>query len=256
MAFSYVQRYGNPSNGLPQPEWTVHDNGYGLLEGSLKMFYNHTDSIPNGIPKKGTPHPHDSRLHAYDISTTIGKNYVAYVEAKYIGIAHGNTTDAEWSISGTTSDENIRFNPNFPKFCAEAVPPYTEGENYEQTTQAKTTGVILDADGLFQKFAPKHKTVPAVEQFVSPACTCEITFYTKDITIATWAVSGRLGSWCNTIPYAPSFMTANGTVNWLITSASTTPYGDIYKCSWTFTLSTLGKPHNKFMYSEFTTPKK
>jgi hypothetical protein len=103
------------------------------------MFYNHTDSIPNGIPKKGTPHPHDSRLHAYDVSTTIGKNYVAYVEAKYIGIAHGNTTDSEWSISGTTSDENIRFNPNLykcGKVCLSLIGTWSgdESESWNPTS--------------------------------------------------------------------------------------------------------------------------
>ena len=246
---SDIKRFGG-LDGLKQPDWHISDNGYGLLEGSLKMFYNHNDKPISINIEKGSSHPFDSRLKAFDITINYGKNGVAYVDAKYIGIATGNVTQAEWSISGTTSDESIQFHPKFEKFLSSAIPPYTLGGTYPQTSVSKLTGVILDNDGNFQKFAPKHPTVPAIEQFVTPAATCECTFYTSDISIATFALKDNLGGTTSQIPYAPDFLTASGNKNWMLTSTSVTPHGVIYKCSWTFTLSVLDKVHNAYIYKD------
>lgn len=247
---STIKRFGG-LDGLKQPDWHISDNGYGLLEGSLKVFYNHNDKPISTDIVKGSTHPFDERLKAFDITINYGKNGVAYLDAKYIGIASGNVTEPEWSISGTTSDESIQFHPDFKKFCEELTSPaYIQGQNYTQTAESRTTGVILDDKNNFEKFAPKHPYLPAIEQFVVPAATCEVTFYTNDISIATFALADNLGGTTSKIPYAPEFLTASGDKNWMLTSTSVSPHGVIYKCSWTFTLSILGKVHNKYIYKD------
>ena len=104
-----------------QPDWEITDNGRGLLEGSAKFVFEHAlAGNDSDIPKVGTPHPADGRLLCWDVQTTYGKARIGYAQAKYIGIANGDMTRPEFSVSGSTGEQSIKFHPDFKQWEAEA----------------------------------------------------------------------------------------------------------------------------------------
>lgn len=219
-----------------QPDWSVSDNGRGLLEGVAIFKIPHTglvSSTPIPVARLSI-HPNDSRLTCWDVETTFGRNGIATCTAKYVGIK-GNNTDPEWTMSGTASEQSIRFHPKFDEWVALA--------NKEKTK------IRLDEQGYFVSFGPKHPKVPAVEQFVAPSGSCKVSFYTKSKEVWMSKSIGGLGKWVNIPSLAPAFLDASKSkLSWLLTSTSVTEYANIFKVDLDFTLSVLGKPHNIYMY--------
>lgn len=225
-------------NGL-QPDWEITDNGRGLLEGSAKFVFNHDNrGRDSDIPKMGTPHPADGRLLCWDVQTTYGKSRIGYAQAKYIGIANGTMTRPEFSLSGSASENSIKFHPKFKEWEAEAANDVQK--------------IKRDENGYFVSFGPKHPKVPAIEQFVAPSGTCKVQYYCK--SVSQWApfAYGGLGKQCDIPPYAPEYLDASqANLSWLLTSCSVSEHGTIFKVELDFTLSVLGKPHNQYMYEKF-----
>jgi hypothetical protein len=133
---------GGPSSGTPLPEWSVSDDGAGLLSGTLKVFidgnagltskgtasskgfgadgksvnanggFGPAKSAADGIPATGSRHPFDGRLICYGTSTSFNSMGYGYVEAQYIGLLQ-DPAGVEWELSATTSDEAIETHPKF-----------------------------------------------------------------------------------------------------------------------------------------------
>lgn len=228
---------GVPSSfGGLQPDWEITDNGRGLLEGSAKFVFDHANKGNDAdIPKMGTPHPADSRLLCWDVQTTYGKARIGYAQAKYIGIANGSMTRPEVSLSGSAAEQSIKFHPLFKEWEAEAANDVQK--------------IKRDENGYFVSFGPKHEKVPALEQFVAPSGTCKVQYYCK--SVAQWApfAYGGLGKQCAKPPFAPDYLDASGSnLSWLLTSCNITEHGTIFKVESDYTLSTLGKPHNQYVY--------
>ena len=221
-----------------QPDWEITDNGRGLLEGSAKFVFEHANQGKDSdIPKMGPPHPADSRLYCWDVSTSYGKSLIGYATAKYIGIANGNMTLPEFTLSGNASEQSVKFHPKFAEWEAEAANDVQK--------------IKRDDNGYFVSFGPKHPKVPAIEQFVAPTGTCKVSFYCK--ATATWSqfMFGGLGKQCDTPSYGPAYLNASArSLSWLLTGVSVSEHGTIFKVELDFTLSVLGKKHNEYMYEK------
>ena len=221
-----------------QPDWEITDNGRGLLEGSAKFVFEHANQGKDSdIPKMGTPHPADSRLYCWDVSTSYGKSLIGYATAKYIGIANGNMTLPEFTLSGNASEQSVKFHPKFAEWEAEAANDVQK--------------IKRDDNGYFVSFGPKHPKVPAIEQFVAPTGTCKVSFYCK--VTATWSqfMFGGLGKQCDTPSYGPAYLNASSrSLSWLLTGVSVSEHGTIFKVELDFTLSVLAKKHNEYMYEK------
>ncbi len=219
-----------------QPDWEITDNGRGLLEGSAKFVFEHANrGNDTDIPKEGTPHPADPRLLCWDVSTSYGKSLIGYATAKYIGIANGNMTVPEFTLSGNASEQSIKFHPKFAK--------------WEAMANNDVQKIKRDDNGYFVSFGPKHPEVPAIEQFVAPTGTCKVMFYCK--STATWSafMFGGLGKQADTPSFGPEYLNASSrNLSWLLTGVSVSEHGAIFKVELDFTLSVLGKKHNEYMY--------
>ncbi len=252
---------------LPQPDWTMSDNGRLLLEGTAKIWFEAGSSgvAPDNLPKMGDRHPYDARLQAHSSDITISRNGIGYCEAKYIGIKSGSITDPEWTLSGSTSDVSIKFHPNFEKFCNDAGwSSYVKNpDNSKKTTTDK---IVFNSDGTFKAFGPLHPTVPAIETFTTSSGSLKMTYYCNNFSGWTKYSIGGLNKWTYQPPYVPSFFNVAGIgfptpapagtppkgMSWLLTGTSVTPYGNIYKVELDFTLSTLERPFNKYIYSQLS----
>lgn len=235
---SLIKHGDSLGNLLEQPDWTVNDNGRGLLEGTAVFKFNHNGNMGGSLPvSRLDKHPNDERLVCWDVDATFGKNEVATCSAKYVGIKNGTMTDPEWSISSSASEQSVMFHPKFNEFVAEAA-----GDKFKIRT---------DESGFFVSFGVRHPKVPAVEKFVSPAATLKVSYYTTSTEMwFPFAMKGQ-GQWINKPPFVPSYLDASvANLSWLLTGSSVMEYANIYKVDLDYTLSVLGKPHNKFLYSE------
>lgn len=232
------KEFGNISGLVEQPDWSISDNGRGLLEGVAIFKTSHSGTPATSMPAaRNSQHPNDSRLTCWDVEAVYGKNGICTCTAKYIGIKGGVMTDPEWSLSGQASEQSIRFHPKFDTWVGEAA--------------ADRTKIRLDEQGYFVSFGPKHPKVPAVEQFVAPSGSCKVSFYTKSKEIWMPKSIGGLGKWTTTPHYAPAYLNASSAkLSWLLTSTSVMEYANIFKVDLDYTLSVLGKPHNVDMYEK------
>jgi len=240
--------HGTTSSNLPQPDWTMSDNGRLLLEGTAKIFFNSKNGQGDydNLPVMGTVHPYDARLQCYQSDITISRDGIGYCEAKYVGIKSGSITDPDWSLSGATQDTSIKFHPEFERWCNQAG--WSSLEKVDPAGINHYAITLNPSNGEFKSFGVAHPEVPGVEQFVVPTGNLKINFYTDNA--ATWG-GFKLGSWLDQPPYCPTFLNYSGSgLNWLVNGLSVSQFGHLYKVEADLILSTLGKPVNKYMYDQ------
>jgi hypothetical protein len=227
---------------LEQPDWSTSDNGRGLLEGTAIFKVNHggspaTTALPVARLDK---HPTDERLVCWDVDATYGRNGIATVTGKYVGIKNGSMTDPEWSISSSASEQSVMFHPKFNQFVAEAA-----GDKFKIRT---------DDAGFFVSFGVRHPKVPAVEKFSAPSGSIKISYYTTETDKWFPYSFAGLGKWCKKPPFVPDYLDASvANLSWLLTGSSVLEYANIFKVDLDFTLSVLAKPHNVHLYDELST---
>ena len=249
---SGVKSLGSPSNGERQTDFEISNDGRGLLESSVKFFFNidtNNPEIPSGIPKRGSPHPVDSRLKCYKVTTSFGKNNIGYCQADYIGLLQ-DPTEGEWELSSSSSDSSMVFHKNFQTLAMEQV-----GEVAADGSVAKPTiwkkYIERDENNNFVKFminAPDN--LGGVESFVTPSAVCRVTFYSAKVTTMLRVMLGL--SQTRSVPLAaPQTLATNDGTNWMLTNASVSEYGTIYRMQTEWTKSTAGLPHNPKLYEAF-----
>jgi hypothetical protein len=145
------KQYGGPANGTPQAEWSVSDDGMGMLTGTLKLFiedplfkqgggsgggspsgagslfnvYKGNSGVtksktpPNqglgeGIPMRGDPHPYEPALKCFGVTVNRGAMGIGYCDAQYVGLLY-DPAGLEWEITCPTEDDSIETHPNFLK---------------------------------------------------------------------------------------------------------------------------------------------
>ena len=248
---------GSPSAEMKQPDFSVSDDGRGLMEASVKSYHRTNTSsprIPSGVPRKGEKHPSISELVCYKSNFTFQRNNIGYCQADYIGLKK-DPTEGDWEVSSSSSDLPMVFHPRFDELAVKVkgdptkVPAKpTEFQPWvEQTEGARPTfKAFLDTS----KFDKVHN-LKGIETFLSFNLGCRVTFYTAKQNVLA-AIFGGLGK-TRASPYqAPdSLKTSNGT-NWLLTSASANQYGTIFRVQSEWTLSGGTSPHNKYIYGEFS----
>lgn len=234
--------FENEVNGLvEQPDYSFSNNGRNLIEGVAVFKWRHYNSMTDRRPPvaRQDKHPNNPYLWCWDVSTVFGKNGIATTTAKYVGIDQGQSiTDPEWNLSGSVGEQSVRFHPDFDKWVGQAA-----GDRMK---------IRLDEQGYFVSFGPNHPEVPAVEQFVAPAGSCSVNFYTNNPANFTKYQYSGLGKQFNIPPYCSKWSAQLNVspfnLSWLLVSCNVTEYAKIYKVEMEFTLSVLGKPHNKYMY--------
>ena len=231
-------------NGLTeQPDYSFSNNGRNLIEGVAVFKWRHINRMNDPKPPvaRQDAHPNNPYLWCWDVSTVFGKNGIATTTAKYVGIDKGGSiTDPEWNLSGSVGEQSVRFHPEFDRWVGQAA-----GDRMK---------IRLDEQGYFVSFGPNHPEVPAVEQFVAPAGSCSVNFYTNNPdNFKKYQYSGLgkqyvIPPFCN--KWASILNVAGFNLSWLLVSCNVTEYAKIYKVEMELTLSVLGKPHNKYMYPE------
>jgi len=108
--------YKNKGNALTQPKlqagYTIENDGYGLLTSRLTYRIDQT-RVETNAPKKGDPHPKDTRLKAWKVMWTRDQNDLGTINADYIGFAQGESTTPIVSGVGVTQQEAIDTHISF-----------------------------------------------------------------------------------------------------------------------------------------------
>jgi hypothetical protein len=134
--------YKNKGNSLTSPQlqagFTIENDGYGLLTSKLTYRIDQT-KVESKAPKKGDPHPKDSRLSAWKVMWTRDHNDFATINADYIGFATGDSTTPIVSGIGVTQQEAIDTHISFENAIG-------------GTPAAPINGATFDANGKFTGF--------------------------------------------------------------------------------------------------------
>lgn len=245
-----VVTLGTHSNKTLQSDWSITDDGRGVLEGSVRFYYpNKPDHKPNGLPSKGEQHPADGRLKCYKTAFNQGKNEYGYCQADYIGLANGTKSEGEWEVTSSTSETSIIFHPDFEELAMESKGTAGEDGNAGTPTVWKNY-VKFDDKNEFEAFtidAPDD--LAGIEAYLTPQTVCRVTFSTTNSSEVS-KVMGGLGKTAGT-PYGCSSVPSGGDGNWLLTNASCNEYGTVYRVQTEWTQSTRGKPWNEKIYKSF-----
>jgi len=238
-----VKNIGSAGTNYPLPDWTINDDCRGLLESSVKFFINGT-GVPAFLPRRGSPHPFDSRLKAYKVSFTQQDNDIGYYTAEYIGLKL-DPSEGEWEVSSSTSERSVVLHPSFDMF---AVDVKGDPQNGKSTKWKKWVKKDKDNEFVaFYAFAPED--IGGIESYLYPQTTARVTFYTSSSGTAQ-SIMGGMGT-TRSAPFGcKNFPSVGGGGNWLLTSGSISEYGTIYRVQTEWMLS-AEKPWNKWIYKPF-----
>jgi hypothetical protein len=143
--------YKNKGNALTKPKlqagYTIENDGYGLLTSRLTYRIDQT-RVESNAPKKGDPHPKDTRLTAWKIMWTRDQNDLGTINADYIGFAQGDSTTPIVSGIGVTQQEAIDTHISFESSIG-------------GTPAAPINGATYDAAGKFTGFPHSEATKAA-----------------------------------------------------------------------------------------------
>ncbi len=238
-----IKSYGVGDN-YPTPDWTVTDDTRGLLESSVKFFTNGY-GMPPFLPRRGQVHPIDSRLKCYKVTYNQGDNAVGSYTAEYIGLKL-DPSEGEWEVSSSTSERSIVMHPNFDMFAVEVKGDPAAGKptKWKKWVKKDKQNEFV----AFYAFAPED--IGGVDSYLSPQTTARVTFYTSSSGTASTVMASLATT--RATPYGcKNFPPVSGSANWLLTNASVTEYGTIYRVQTEWMLSGGGKPWNKYIYKPF-----
>lgn len=255
-ANSYLELGSTPTE-MKQPDFSVSDDGRGLLEASIKSYHRTTTNsprIPSTVPRKGEKHPSISELVCYKSNFTFQRNNIGYCQADYIGLKK-DPTEGDWEISSSSSDHPIIFHENFDKWAVKvkgdaSVTPAkpTEYQPWVEQSDSKPPSFKTFKDT--SKFDKVHN-FQGIESYIVPSIIVRVTFYTAKFNIVGAIIAG-LGR-TRASPYqAPESLKVSDGRNYLLTSASANQYGTIYRVQTEWTLSSGVSPHNKYVYPAFS----
>lgn len=275
---SGIRKYGEVKTKTPQVDWTVTDNGKGLLSGTLKYFYevstgNAIDqTYIQTLPIQGEVHPYDNRLICNDCTLTVGANDIGYCDANYIG-TQSDPCDVEFKLSCPTEEDPIQVHPSFSLPAdaqgsfgvvieAGAAPKYQPVYDREM--------VVLGGKDLseFDKFKVSPKTIEkdlvGVTSYKVARPTLSVSFVTQDGGFIATLISS-VGMQTNAPQpkgNAPDWISGFSGRNWLLTSASVSPLlrseakvDILWRVELEYMLSGVGsdgvgKTWNKLIYKE------
>lgn len=229
-----------------QPGWTIDSDGYGLL--TSRLTYRCDKGAVSRAPKKGDPHPEDSRLSCFKSTWTVDSSNWATITSEYIGIESGQFTRFIPSGQVALGSEPIETHPNFYN-----TPNATFGGSSEPLSQ-------LGWDTSLQAFAVDDTTAKAnwlvgIKSYLSPSVQYSGAFYCNSITgvTETMKVVGKTFATFIGVEDFPDLQLGQAVSEKhdrfaLMTGASFEQYGNIYKVNITFRISPGG--WHSFLYGK------
>lgn len=223
-------RHENISDGDWSPDWSVTDDGKGLLTGTMRFFWNAPSNKPRtSIVKAGDSHPKLPELLCNAVQTTLTANDISYVEASYVGLAQ-DPAGVTWAINTPTEDEPIESHPDFAKIDKGWGMVTKEGYNpLNNQPYWNSKNVIVSTDGRFEGFKYNDHNIErgfvGVTSFKFPRATASLTFFTANLELVQQAQNSlrKIAS----IPFVDiPTPTLDGTYNWLVTNVSVSPFSD------------------------------
>ena len=111
---SKLIKKGNLSKIELQPDYTIEQDGFGLLTSRL-TFRADGAAVGASAPKSGDAHPVDGRLKCHKSTWTVNKSGLATVFSDYVGIESGDRTRIQIKGDIVTSTQPIQVHKDFLK---------------------------------------------------------------------------------------------------------------------------------------------
>ena len=203
--------YKNKGNPLTKPEllsgYTIENDGYGLLTSRLAYRIDQT-RVESNAPKKGDPHPKDSRLTAWKVMWTRDHNDFATIQADYIGFAEGDSTTPIVSGVGVTQQEAIDTHILFEK-------------DIGGTPASPKNGATFDGNGKFTGFphnaSSKEAGTVNLRAYLAPTLGFSGVVYVKAFTTIQNVVN-QIGKTSKDGKFAGLQLVYNKSSEWVIGS--------------------------------------
>lgn len=234
-------KYGDISDGDWSPDWSVSDDGKGMLTGTMRFFWNAPANKPRtSIVKAGDSHPKLPELLCNSVQTTLTSNDISYVEASYVGLTQ-DPAGVTWSLNTPTEDEPIEMHPDFSKVEKGWGTVTQNGYNPDNNQPYwNLKNVIVSSDGRFEGFRYNdnnlEKQFVGVTSYKAPRATVSLSFFTANVELVKSAIAALRR--ISVIPFVTIPLELGGNYNWLVTSVSTSQYSDtIFQVQMEFVLS-------------------
>lgn len=105
---------GSVSSIELQPDWTIEQDGYGLLTSRL-TFRCDAAQVASLAPKQNAAHPEDGRLKCHKSTYTVNKSGWATITSDYVGIETGDRSRIQIKGDITTGTQPIQAHKDFIK---------------------------------------------------------------------------------------------------------------------------------------------
>jgi hypothetical protein len=242
---------GTVVGGINQPGFSINSDTRGLLEGTWVGIYQADPALPRlpKVPEKGQGHPFDSRLKCYKVDAQFGNNAECRVTASYIGLEK-DPTEPQIEITASTSETSIVFHPGFA-YWAIKTPAVPAGGGKKASPPVYYDYIETDDINNFVRFkvGVSPNDFGGVESYLTPRLTARVTYYTGR-TVGVKKAQG-VGMASERPGNFPGGLLGETEATWLLTNASVTEYGNVYKISEEWMLSEAGKPWNKNIYPTY-----
>jgi hypothetical protein len=242
---------GTVVGGINQPGFSINSDTRGLLEGTWVGIYQADPALPRlpKVPEKGQGHPFDSRLKCYKVDAQFGNNAECRVTASYIGLEK-DPTEPQIEITASTSETSIVFHPGFA-YWAIKTPAVPAGGGKKASPPVYYDYIETDDRNNFVRFkvGVSPNDFGGVESYLTPRLTARVTYYTGR-TVGVKKAQG-VGMASERPGNFPGGLLGETEATWLLTNASVTEYGNVYKISEEWMLSEAGKPWNKNIYPTY-----
>jgi hypothetical protein len=240
-----VRIYGDV-NAVILPNWSITEDQYGLLTGSISYRYESQNIMSSAIPSIGQFHPFNGELRSYKGSVNHGGGGNAVMTLDYIGIGNGRTqTIPEIEVSGSSSSQNVVLHPKFSDFALE-IPPDKDGLGWKYKPYVNT----VDKNGVdFEVFdaIKSPEGLRGVDSYYVQRTTVRVSFYTYNTGNVSQHLNG-IGCYREK-PYGVEGFNGIPTGgNYLLTSCSASKYGTAYKVSAEWTSSEQGVKWSTILY--------
>ena len=242
---------GNIAGGINQPGFSINSDTRGLLEGTWVGVFQADPALPRlpNIPRRGEGHPFDSRLKCYKVDAQFGNNAECRVTASYIGLEK-DPTEPQIEITASTSETSIVFHPGFAGWAIKTpAVPASNGKKAQPVVYHDYVETDDRNNFIRFKVGVSPNDFGGVESFLTPRMTARVTYYTgRTLGVKKAQGVGQASEYPGAFP---RMLLEATTATWLLTNASVSEYGNVYKISEEWMLSEAGKPWNKNIYPTF-----
>jgi hypothetical protein len=150
-----------------QPDWTIEQDGFGLLTSRL-TFRCDADKAANLAPKSGEAHKEDGRLKCHKSTWTINKSGLATVFSDYVGIETGDRTRIQIKGDIVTSTQPIQVHKDFLKVLKDLSADSSITATYYTSLKSEVNDGVNMVGKTFLKMAGMEDVVlPSGNQGIS-----------------------------------------------------------------------------------------